>query len=149
MLRDHSACIHDQVLRVIDSLQLTAQYSVATPVNWQHGDKCMVVPTLSDEQAQQKVRWALLPCHTALSVDTQIAHYVDACMHISAAVHACCLYQTLLHGVRSSPKASRRRRCLLRRDISGSHPNPTLIEAHTAHLKFCTLAALHVEHLFG
>ena len=42
------------MLRVIDSLQLTAQYSVATPVNWQHGDACMVVPTLSDEQATQK-----------------------------------------------------------------------------------------------
>jgi hypothetical protein len=44
------------VLRVVDSLQLTAQYSVATPVNWQHGDACMVVPTLSDEQATQKAR---------------------------------------------------------------------------------------------
>jgi hypothetical protein len=44
-----------QILRVIDSLQLTAKYSVATPVNWNHGDKVMVVPTLSDEQAIQKV----------------------------------------------------------------------------------------------
>lgn len=44
-----------QILRVIDSLQLTANHSVATPVNWNHGDKVMVVPTLSDEQATAKV----------------------------------------------------------------------------------------------
>jgi len=43
-----------EVLRVIDSLQLTAKYSVATPVNWQHGDKVMVTPNLSDEQATEK-----------------------------------------------------------------------------------------------
>ena len=46
-----------QVLRVIDSLQLTAKYSVATPVNWQNGDKVMVTPNLSDDQANQKVSW--------------------------------------------------------------------------------------------
>lgn len=45
-----------QILRVIDSLQLTAKHSVATPVDWYHGDKVMVVPTLSDEQATAKVR---------------------------------------------------------------------------------------------
>lgn len=44
-----------QILRVIDSLQLTANHSVATPVNWKHGDKVMVVPTVSDEQATAKV----------------------------------------------------------------------------------------------
>ncbi|CAM6097907.1 unnamed protein product [Calypogeia fissa] len=43
-----------EVLRVIDSLQLTANHSVATPVNWNHGDKCMVVPSLSNEQAAAK-----------------------------------------------------------------------------------------------
>ncbi len=43
-----------QVLRVIDSLQLTANHSVATPVDWKHGDKCMVVPSLSDDQANAK-----------------------------------------------------------------------------------------------
>lgn len=43
-----------EVLRVIDSLQLTSKYSVATPVNWQHGDKVMVTPNLSDEQAKNK-----------------------------------------------------------------------------------------------
>lgn len=44
-----------EVLRVIDSLQLTANHSVATPVDWKHGDHCMVVPTLSDEDAHAKV----------------------------------------------------------------------------------------------
>lgn len=44
----------NEVLRVIDSLQLTANYDVATPVDWQYGDKCMVIPTLSDEEAQKK-----------------------------------------------------------------------------------------------
>eukprot|EP00891_Asterochloris_glomerata_P006702 jgi/Astpho2/6702/Aster-05054 len=43
-----------EILRAIDSLQLTANHSVATPVNWQHGDKCMVVPTLSDDDANKK-----------------------------------------------------------------------------------------------
>ena len=38
----------DEILRVIDSLQLTANYSVATPANWQDGDDCIVVPAVSD-----------------------------------------------------------------------------------------------------
>jgi alkyl hydroperoxide reductase subunit AhpC len=44
----------DEILRVIDSLQLTANYSVATPVNWKDGDDCIIVPSLSDEQAKEK-----------------------------------------------------------------------------------------------
>ncbi len=44
----------DELLRVIDSLQLTANYSVATPVNWKDGDDCIIVPALSDEQAKEK-----------------------------------------------------------------------------------------------
>eukprot|EP00246_Nothoceros_aenigmaticus_P012108 TRINITY_DN3596_c0_g1_i2.p1 TRINITY_DN3596_c0_g1~~TRINITY_DN3596_c0_g1_i2.p1 ORF type:complete len:223 (+),score=33.54 TRINITY_DN3596_c0_g1_i2:115-783(+) len=44
----------NEVLRVIDSLQLTANHSVATPVNWQQGDNVMVVPSLSDEAAKAK-----------------------------------------------------------------------------------------------
>jgi len=44
----------DEILRVVDSLHLTANYSVATPVNWQPGGKCMVVPGLSDEDAKKK-----------------------------------------------------------------------------------------------
>ena len=44
----------DEILRVIDSLQLTAKYSVATPANWKDGDDCIVVPALSDEDAKAK-----------------------------------------------------------------------------------------------
>ena len=44
----------DEVLRVIDSLQLTANYSVATPVNWKHGEDVIIVPALSDEDAKGK-----------------------------------------------------------------------------------------------
>lgn len=44
----------DEILRVIDSLQLTSKYSVATPVNWKDGDKCIVAPSLSDEEAREK-----------------------------------------------------------------------------------------------
>jgi alkyl hydroperoxide reductase subunit AhpC len=38
----------DEILRVIDSLQLTDAYSVATPVNWKNGDDCIIVPSLTD-----------------------------------------------------------------------------------------------------
>lgn len=44
----------NEVLRVVDSLQLTANHSVATPVDWVDGGDCMVLPSLTDEQAQQK-----------------------------------------------------------------------------------------------
>lgn len=44
----------DELLRVIDSLQLTAKYSVATPVNWKHGEDVIIVPALSDEDAKKK-----------------------------------------------------------------------------------------------
>ncbi len=43
-----------EILRVIDSLQLTSSFSVATPANWQHGEDCIVVPTLSDDDANKK-----------------------------------------------------------------------------------------------
>ena len=43
-----------EVLRVIDSLQLTANYSVATPANWQHGEDVIVVPSVSTEDAIKK-----------------------------------------------------------------------------------------------
>eukprot|EP00754_Rhynchopus_humris_P009445 Rhum_TRINITY_DN14016_c0_g1::Rhum_TRINITY_DN14016_c0_g1_i1::g.67546::m.67546 len=39
----------DEILRVIDSLQLTAYHKVATPVNWKHGEDCVVVPTIKTE----------------------------------------------------------------------------------------------------
>ncbi len=44
----------DEVLRVLDSIQLTAKYQVATPVNWKRGEDCIIVPAVSDEQAKQK-----------------------------------------------------------------------------------------------
>jgi thioredoxin-dependent peroxiredoxin len=44
----------DEILRVIDSLQLTSNYSVATPVNWKDGDDVIIVPALSDEDAKTK-----------------------------------------------------------------------------------------------
>lgn len=43
-----------EVLRVIDSLQLTAKHSVATPANWQHGEDVIVVPAISTEDAIKK-----------------------------------------------------------------------------------------------
>jgi alkyl hydroperoxide reductase subunit AhpC len=43
-----------EVLRVIDSLQLTANYSVATPADWQHGEDVIVVPAISTEDAMKK-----------------------------------------------------------------------------------------------
>lgn len=43
-----------EVLRVVDSLQLTAQYSVATPADWKPGEDVIVVPAVSTEEAQKK-----------------------------------------------------------------------------------------------
>jgi alkyl hydroperoxide reductase subunit AhpC len=43
----------DEVLRVIDSLQLTAQHKVATPVNWQQGDKVIIAGSVSDDEARE------------------------------------------------------------------------------------------------
>ena len=42
----------DEILRVIDSLQLTENYKVATPVNWKNGDDVIIVPAVSDEDAK-------------------------------------------------------------------------------------------------
>ena len=44
----------DEVLRVLDSLQLTAKHKVATPVNWQQGDDVIISGSVSDEEAKQK-----------------------------------------------------------------------------------------------
>lgn len=42
----------DELLRVMDSLQLTAQYKVATPANWKHGEDCIITPAVSDADAK-------------------------------------------------------------------------------------------------
>ena len=44
----------DEVLRVLDSMQLTARHKVATPVNWKQGDDVIILPTVSAEEARQK-----------------------------------------------------------------------------------------------
>lgn len=44
----------DEILRVIDSMQLTAQHKVATPANWKNGDDVIIVPAVSDEEAAVK-----------------------------------------------------------------------------------------------
>jgi thioredoxin-dependent peroxiredoxin len=44
----------DEILRVLDSIQLTAQHQVATPVNWKQGDDVIISPAVPDEEAKQK-----------------------------------------------------------------------------------------------
>ena len=44
----------DEVLRVVDSLQLTSDYQVATPVNWKHGEDCIVVQSIPTEDIPEK-----------------------------------------------------------------------------------------------
>ena len=44
----------DEVLRVVDSLQLTADYSVATPANWNDGEDCIISPAVTDEEVPAK-----------------------------------------------------------------------------------------------
>ena len=44
----------DEVLRVLDSMQLTAKHKVATPVNWKPGGNVIILPSVSDDEAKQK-----------------------------------------------------------------------------------------------
>jgi len=44
----------DEVLRVLDSMQLTAKHKVATPVNWKQGDDVIILPAVSNDEAKQK-----------------------------------------------------------------------------------------------
>ena len=48
----------DEVLRVIDSLQLTAKHKVATPVNWKNGDDVIIAGSVSDQDAKKTYRRA-------------------------------------------------------------------------------------------
>jgi thioredoxin-dependent peroxiredoxin len=44
----------DEILRLLDSCQLTAKHKVATPVNWKHGEDVIIVPAVSDDEAKQR-----------------------------------------------------------------------------------------------
>jgi alkyl hydroperoxide reductase subunit AhpC len=44
----------DEVLRVLDSMQLTAKHKVATPVNWKPGEDVIILTSVSEEEAKQK-----------------------------------------------------------------------------------------------
>ena len=44
----------DEILRVIDSLQLTASHKVSTPANWKQGDDVIIIPAVSDDEARQR-----------------------------------------------------------------------------------------------
>ncbi|MFN3326376.1 MAG: peroxiredoxin [Bryobacteraceae bacterium] len=44
----------DEILRVLDSMQLTAKHKVATPVNWKPGDDVIILPAVSDDEAKEK-----------------------------------------------------------------------------------------------
>ena len=44
----------NEVLRVLDSMQLTAKHKVATPVNWKNGEHVIIIPSVSDDEAKEK-----------------------------------------------------------------------------------------------
>ncbi len=44
----------DEILRLLDSVQLTAAQQVATPANWRNGDDVIIVPSVSDEEARER-----------------------------------------------------------------------------------------------
>ncbi len=46
----------DEVLRVLDSMQMTAKHKVATPVNWKHGDDVIIIGSVSDDEAKKIYR---------------------------------------------------------------------------------------------
>ena len=44
----------DEILRLVDSLQLSASYTVSTPVNWKDGEDVIIMPSVSDDDAKDK-----------------------------------------------------------------------------------------------
>ncbi len=44
----------DEILRLLDSIQLSAKHTVATPVNWKNGEDIIIPPSVSDEDAKKK-----------------------------------------------------------------------------------------------
>jgi alkyl hydroperoxide reductase subunit AhpC len=61
----------DEILRVIDSLQLTANHKVATPANWKGGEDVIIVPALSDEEAKELFPQGWDPVKPYLRVTSQ------------------------------------------------------------------------------
>ena len=66
----------DEILRVIDSLQLTDAHKVATPVNWQPGEDVIIVPSLSDEDAKKRFPegWKTLKPYLRMVKQPPLAH---------------------------------------------------------------------------
>jgi thioredoxin-dependent peroxiredoxin len=61
----------DEILRVIDSLQLTANYQVATPVDWKDGEDVIIATAVSDEEAKEKFPKGFTPIKPYLRVTPQ------------------------------------------------------------------------------
>jgi alkyl hydroperoxide reductase subunit AhpC len=68
-----------EILRVIDSLQLTDEHKVATPVNWQDGNDVIIVPSLSDTEAHQRfpAGWRTLRPYLRLVKQPPLARHAD------------------------------------------------------------------------
>lgn len=66
----------DELLRVIDSLQLTDEFSVATPVNWRMGDDLIIVPAVSDDDARDKfpAGWKAVKPYMRMVHQSQVHH---------------------------------------------------------------------------
>lgn len=66
----------DEIVRVIDSLQLTDAHKVATPVNWTNGQPVIIVPSLSDEDARQRFPqgWRALKPYLRMVDQPKLAH---------------------------------------------------------------------------
>jgi alkyl hydroperoxide reductase subunit AhpC len=64
----------DEVLRTIDSLQLTDTHSVSTPANWRVGDDVIILPAVSDEEAEEKFPqgWQTLKPYLRLTPDPRM-----------------------------------------------------------------------------
>jgi len=65
----------EEILRAIDSLQLTARHSVATPVNWRAGEDVIILPALSDEEAAERFPggWTTLKPYLRLTAQPRAA----------------------------------------------------------------------------
>lgn len=66
----------DELLRVIDSLQLTAEFNVATPVNWRMGEDVIIVPAVTDAEAREKFPegWNAIRPYMRMVHQSQVHH---------------------------------------------------------------------------